>query len=117
MPMNKSHKKTEAVLIRALTLVCEQAKGRYPGFSWLTHTVHYPHFPQSLIITCVFETDEHVQTMINTRQDMRLREEIASELKRVQMVLKNPQQHIALDSEQSCNREHQGNWGKRLDLQ
>ncbi|GGD69335.1 Fis family transcriptional regulator [Lacimicrobium alkaliphilum] len=113
--MNRNHKKTEASLVKALTLACEEIKSWEVGFSWLTHTVDYPHFPQSLVITCVFETDENVQTMINTSQDIRLRAEITSQLKRAQLLLQNPQQHIALDSEQSCHREHQGNWRKRLE--
>lgn len=59
--MRKSDKKTEREIIRALTAVCERAKGEVAGFSWLTHEVDYERFPQSLQVLLVFsdEVDEH----------------------------------------------------------
>ncbi|WP_088330363.1 Fis family transcriptional regulator [Lacimicrobium sp. SS2-24] len=112
--MHKSHKKTESYLVRALTEVCEEAKFRYRGFSWLTHQVRYPHFPSSLIITCVFETDEQVQELLNTDQDIALKEDIVAALHNYDLDLLVPSRHITLDSEQACVREHKGNWKRRL---
>ena len=46
----------ERQLVAALTDACETAKAEIPGFEWLTHTVNYADFPQSLRITWVFDT-------------------------------------------------------------
>ncbi|HBZ93652.1 MAG TPA: hypothetical protein DEO91_08075 [Pseudomonas sp.] len=47
----------ERELIRALTLACETAKSEVVGFQWLTHDVDYEQFPQSLVVTWVFDTE------------------------------------------------------------
>ncbi len=52
--MRKSDKQLERRIIHALTQVCEAAKTYYSGFIWLTHTVNYRRFPQSLKVTLVF---------------------------------------------------------------
>ena len=56
--MRKTDKKRETQIIKVLTEVCEEAKYTCTGFEWLTHTVDYQHFPQSLKVTLVF--NEHV---------------------------------------------------------
>ncbi|MFT5282050.1 MAG: hypothetical protein ACI94Z_000877, partial [Yoonia sp.] len=45
--MNKTVKKLEGNLVRALTSACEQAKVEVSGFEWLTHTTDYSNFPNS----------------------------------------------------------------------
>lgn len=52
--MRKTDKKLEQRIIRQLTQVCEAAKAEYSGFVWLTHTVNYQRFPQSLKVTLMF---------------------------------------------------------------
>lgn len=52
--MKKSDKQLEGRIILQLTQVCEAAKADYSGFIWLTHTVNYQRFPQSLKMTLVF---------------------------------------------------------------
>lgn len=52
--MLKSHRKLDNQIIKALTQVCEDAKSDSQGFEWLTHTVDYRRFPQSLQVTLVF---------------------------------------------------------------
>ena len=47
----------ERELIRALTLACETAESEIVGFQWLTHDVNYEQFPQSLVVTWVFDSE------------------------------------------------------------
>ncbi|OLU26427.1 hypothetical protein BVH03_16240 [Pseudomonas sp. PA15(2017)] len=47
----------ERELIRTLTDACETAKSEIVGFQWLTHEVDYERFPESLIVTWVFDTE------------------------------------------------------------
>lgn len=47
----------ERELIRTLTDACETAKSEIVGFQWLTHDVDYERFPQSLIVTWMFDTE------------------------------------------------------------
>ena len=48
--------KMERQLVASLTQACEQAKPLLPGFCWLTHQVDYTRFPDSLVVTWVFDT-------------------------------------------------------------
>ena len=47
----------ERELIRTLTDACETAKSEIVGFQWLTHDVDYQNFPQSLIVTWMFDSE------------------------------------------------------------
>ena len=47
----------ERELIRALTCACETAKAEIVGFQWLTHEVDYQQFPQSLVVTWMFDSE------------------------------------------------------------
>lgn len=47
----------ERELIRTLTDACETAKSEIVGFQWLTHDVNYERFPESLIVTWVFDSE------------------------------------------------------------
>ncbi|WP_113907606.1 hypothetical protein [Aliidiomarina celeris] len=55
--MRKSDKKLENEIIRRLTEVCEAMKPQLEGFVWLTHEVNYQRFPQSLLVTLVFNDE------------------------------------------------------------
>ena len=52
-PASRDHARIERHLIAALTDACEIAKAEIPGFEWLTHTVDYRAFPQSLRVIWV----------------------------------------------------------------
>ncbi|WP_070965927.1 Fis family transcriptional regulator [Vibrio sonorensis] len=54
--MRKTDKKIENQIREVLTEVCEDTLKSYDGFLWVTHTVKYSSFPESLNIICVFET-------------------------------------------------------------
>ncbi|MGK0307021.1 MAG: hypothetical protein ACI8UG_002783, partial [Gammaproteobacteria bacterium] len=47
--MNKTVKKLDNNVIKALTIVCENAKQDIVGFEWLTHSANYANFPGSLV--------------------------------------------------------------------
>ncbi len=49
----------ERELIRSLTTACETAKSEIVGFQWLTHEVDYEQFPQSLVVTWMFDSEAH----------------------------------------------------------
>ena len=52
--MRKSDKKIDNKVRQALTEVCDLALQHINGYQWITHTVNYQRFPDSLIITCMF---------------------------------------------------------------
>jgi len=53
----RKYSAVERELIRTLTLACEAAKSEIVGFQWLTHEVDYEQFPQSLVVTWVFDSE------------------------------------------------------------
>lgn len=55
--MNKTNKRAETQIIKALTLVCDDSKYDCESFTWLTHEVNYARFPESLRVTLVFTED------------------------------------------------------------
>ncbi|MFC0445510.1 hypothetical protein ACFOD1_05540 [Pseudidiomarina halophila] len=62
--MRKTDKKLERDIVRELTAVCEAAKPTCSGFEWLTHTVDYTRFPESLRVTLVFNETVNEKTML-----------------------------------------------------
>ncbi len=112
--MKKTVKKLDNNVIKALTIVCEVAKQWEIGFEWLTHTARYEHFPASLMITCVFDTDAHMQTAIEQEKDKMLRQLIRTELLKIGVRLKDIRRHVRLDNEENCQQQDQGDWQARL---
>lgn len=62
--MRKSDKKIENLIREVLTAVCEDTLKSYDGFLWVTHTVKFSSFPQSLKIICIFETNQDRATFL-----------------------------------------------------
>ena len=112
--MNKTIKKLDNNVVKALTLACESAKDWGIGFEWLTHTARYDHFPGSLMVTCVFNFDADVQALSEQEIDKKLRCLIQQQLLKVGVKVKDIRRHVCFDSEESCLREQQGDWQKRL---
>jgi hypothetical protein len=112
--MNKTIKKLENNLIRALTIACEQAKESIEGFDWLTHTADYANFPASLHVICIFDTDASLKAALASAGDASMVKLIHNALLKAGILLKTPKRHITFDTEQACEREHQGNWKKRM---
>ncbi|WP_296053778.1 Fis family transcriptional regulator [uncultured Alteromonas sp.] len=112
--MKKTIKKLDNNVVKALTLACETAKDWQIGFVWLTHTARYEQFPGSLMVTCVFEHDEDVRKLTIEENDKKLRQLIQQHLLKVGIKVKDIRRHVCFDSEESCEREHNGDWQKRL---
>lgn len=112
--MNKTIKKLDNNVIKALTVACETAKTWNIGFEWLTHTAKYNHFPGSLMVTCVFNTDEEVAAAQQNGHDTRLRQLIQQQLLKAGIKLKDSRHHVRYDSEERCAQEDAGHWQHRL---
>lgn len=116
MKLNKTTQKIDNNICKALTLACEDFEKTIDGFSWLTHRANYTNFPASLVVTCVFEIDAEIAAAKENKLDDILRNVIQKELLKVGVVLKSLKQNIHLDSEESCLRQHKGQWSERLKL-
>jgi hypothetical protein len=116
MKLNKTTQKIDNNVCKALTIACEEFTTEVDGFCWLTHRANYTNFPASLIVTCVFDIDAEVITAKAQKVDDRLRDVIQQQLLKVGIVLKNVRHNVHLDSEESCLREHSGQWPERLKL-
>lgn len=114
--MNKTVKKLDNNVVKALTIVCETAKQNITGFEWLTHTANYANFPGSLVITCVLDKSHSIDVMLLEEQDQALRKQIQKQLLKAGILLKDARRHVFFDTEQACLLEHNGDWKRRLAL-
>jgi hypothetical protein len=112
--MNRTVKKLDNNVVKALSIVCESAKQDVLGFEWLTHSANYANFPASLIVTCVFDTDQSLQTVLAQQQKIDLSKHIQKQLLKAGILLKDVRRHVFFDTEQACLLEHNGNWKRRL---
>jgi len=116
MKLNKTTQKIDNNVCKALTLACEIFTAEIDGFTWLTHRANYTNFPASLVVTCIFEIDAEVNAIKENKQDEYFREIIQKQLLKVGVVLKSVRHNVHFDSEESCLREHNGQWPERLKL-
>ncbi|MDN4502432.1 Fis family transcriptional regulator [Alteromonadaceae bacterium BrNp21-10] len=114
--MKKTIKKLDNNVVKALTIACETAKDKVVGFEWLTHTADFSNFPNSLMVTCIFDTDSHRQLAVENEHDIYLRKLIQGQLLKVGIVLKDPRRNVFFDSEDKCHAEHGGDWQRRLEV-
>lgn len=112
--MNKTVKKLDNNVVKALTIVCETAKQEIVGFEWLTHSANYANFPGSLMVTCVLDTANSLDVMLAKQQDHDLRKLIQKQLLKAGILLKDARRNVFFDTEQACFLEHNGDWKRRL---
>ena len=112
--MKKTVKKLDNNVVKALTIACESFKNSIEGFEWLTHTANYANFPASLVVTCVFDTNESVQGLKEKALDEDMRKTIQQQLLGVGVLLKDVRHNVCFDSEEACLVEHNGYWKKRI---
>jgi hypothetical protein len=112
--MNKTVKKLDNNVIKALTVVCQSAKQNIVGFEWLTHSANYSNFPASLVITCVLDKSQSLDVLLVSEQDIELRKHIQQQLLKAGILLKDVRRHVFFDTEQACLLEHNGDWKRRL---
>lgn len=100
----------DKALVKALTEVCDIALKDYDGFEWVTHSVNYNNFPESLSVVCVFDTNEQLErtdlggiyTLINEK------------LLSIGIKLNDIRRHVDFDTEENCAVENNGNWKERF---
>ncbi|MEW9796781.1 Fis family transcriptional regulator [Alteromonas sp. CYL-A6] len=108
--MTKTDKKTDNAIRLVLTRVCETALEDIEGFEWLTHQVNYRAFPESLTITCVFDTRDSLE-LANTQHLVSL---IGQAMSDIGIRLASVHRHIRFDTQEDCLRDHDGRWNVRL---
>lgn len=104
----------ERRLIASLTQACEEAKPLLTGFCWLTHTVDYQRFPESLVVTWVFDTNTDLTDALKGEAQHDIHNLTAQALADIGVDVDNIARHVDLDSEEACQRAHAGNWQSRL---
>ncbi|MDU0354723.1 Fis family transcriptional regulator [Paraglaciecola aquimarina] len=112
--MNKTIKKLDNNVIKGLTVVCGSAKAEIVGFEWLTHTANYSNFPASLLVTCVFDTNQSLLEAKANQQDVLIRKMVQQQLLKVGVLIKNAKYQVCFDTEEACLAEHSGDWRSRL---
>tara|TARA_R100001377_G_scaffold1946_1_gene1408 strand:+ start:3765 stop:4172 length:408 start_codon:yes stop_codon:yes gene_type:complete len=116
MKLSKTNQKIDNNVCKALTIACESSLHDVAGFVWLTHRANYTNFPASLVITCVFNTEEEIEAMKTLQQDETMMATIQKQLLKVGVVVKNIKKSVHFDSEQACQAKHDGQWDDRLAL-
>lgn len=112
--MTKTEKKIESAICESLTEVCEIALDEVAGFKWLTHQVNYHDFPRSLVVVCVFDTNEELASAQNSHHDEYLCQLIQNKLSAIGIPVKDIRQRVNFDTEEACQSKHGGNWDERL---
>lgn len=113
----RKHSGIERELARALTHACEAAKAEIVGFQWLTHQVNYMHFPQSLLVTWVFDSDTNMAQASNGHYYDRAVELTLAAFADIGISVSSGAAHVRFDSQQRCDALHGGDWETRLNLQ
>lgn len=116
MKLTKTTQKLDNNICKALTIACENSLHQIAGFSWLTHRANYTNFPASLIVTCVFETENDIEEMKANNLAKDFQQDIQKQLLKIGVILKNINRNIHFDSEEACDKHHQGQWNERLKL-
>jgi hypothetical protein len=98
--LKKTIKKLDNNVCKALTQVCEYAKHEIEGFEWLTHTADYANFPHSLLVTCVFDTNKHLNNAVIAQNDVFLIKHIQQSLLKQGIVLKKAKSNVRFDTEE-----------------
>ena len=99
--MKRLDKKTDNTIVKVLNEVCESLKNESIGFSWLTHFADYTHFPQSLRIVFVFETNQHLDNAKSTARLSTITQNTESLLKQDGIVVIHADKTIAFDTEEN----------------
>jgi hypothetical protein len=112
--MKKTDKKIDNSVRDALTEVCKIALQDVAGFQWLTHFVNYSHFPESLLVVCIFDTNNELSNLLDTHKNDYLEKLIKEKLETVGIHIKNISQQVSFDTEENCNSDNRGKWQERF---
>ncbi|WOJ97357.1 hypothetical protein R0137_02010 [Congregibacter brevis] len=111
--MRKTDKKHERMLVEALTRVCDQALEEIDGFSWITHFVDFNNFPDSLLVVCVFKTEEQLRAVRSAKEDAYLSKRVVEELQSEAVPISATWRRVQFDTEEACASSHSGDWQAR----
>jgi len=112
-PGKRELARIERRLITTLTEACETAKGEIKGFAWLTHTADLNALAETLKVIWVFETLADRQ-LAQVDAKARILELTAIALSEANIDLTPSDRNVLFDSEQECQRTHDGDWKRRL---
>jgi len=98
--MRKSDKKLDNQLCRILTEACETLQEKQPGFVWLTHQADYKRFPESLMITCVFDTVDSQQQALQPESQQLVGQILQQNLSEMGLYILHIHKHFQLDNEE-----------------
>lgn len=90
----------ERELIRTLTDACETAKSEIVGFQWLTHDVNYERFPESLIVTWVFDGEANKARALASADKARVLELTLAAFEEVGISVSRIADHVAFSIKQ-----------------
>ncbi len=111
---NKTQKKIDNTIRKALTEACSIFMAEIKGFEWLTHRVNYTNFPASLIVICVFDTPANQQRGESAGEFVTMQKQIQAKLLKVGVKFKVLGRQVIFDNEQACQQGHEGDWERRL---
>lgn len=100
--MRKTDKKTDNLLIKVLTDVCENELKKFSGFQWLTHTVNYSNFPKSLKVICIFDNHPNLENFLTSHDRNRVSTLIQTNLFKINIDINRS--HISYDIENNYNK-------------
>lgn len=112
--MRKTDKKVDNQLRIALTEICDSALKEFSGFQWLTHLVNYAHFPKSLKVICVFDTNDNLKRFMATKSQHGLCTLIQKKLFEMDININSIAGHISYDTQEDCDKNNNGKWAERL---
>ncbi len=112
-PKSKTQKKTDNRIRLALTSVCEQSLKDVAGFQWLTHQADYSNFPASLLITCVFDTDDALEVAHRQGLTGAMKKNIQVTLLKIGVRFKGLEKQVIFDTEEACINEDGHDWSRR----
>lgn len=98
--MNKSDKKTEKQIVKALNTACDSLMGDVEGFCWLTHFVDYANVSQSLRIVVVFDTDQALSDADASGLRKTISALVVKQLENHAIVIVDSEKTIHFDTEQ-----------------
>lgn len=96
----RKHAGIERELIRTLTFACETAKSEIVGFQWLTHEVDYQRFPQSLVVTWMFDSEASRARSLASSDKARMLELTLAAFDEVGISVSSIATHVAFSVEQ-----------------
>ncbi|BCD96943.1 Fis family transcriptional regulator [Marinagarivorans cellulosilyticus] len=111
---SKTQKRTDNNIRLALIAVCEQSLKDIPGFKWLTHQVDFTNFPASLLVTCIFETQEQLTQAEQNLHTQQMQNNVQAKLFKIGVKVSSPKNQVVFDTEEACTQEHEGDWKTRL---